>query len=140
MIKNVLIPIDGSTRSLKAVEFVNEILGKNKENIKIHLITVRDTEKEAVLPLTMDGRNEVRDRGKKLLEDASKKIDGLDITCEFIFGSPGPEILNYAEDNDIDMILMTRSTRTGLLAHVGSVTSYVVKRAKCIVGIVPEQV
>ena len=30
MIKNVLIPIDGSTRSLKAVEFLNEILGKNK--------------------------------------------------------------------------------------------------------------
>lgn len=138
MIKNILIPIDGTSRSLKAIDYVKNSLSKSRKDLKVHLITIRDTEKEAVLPLTMEGRTEVKEKGKKLLENAAKELEGIDTTSVFVFGSPGPEIINYAEENDIDMILMTRSTRTGLLAYVGSVTSYVVKRAKSIVGIVPE--
>ena len=44
----------------------------------------------------------------------------------------------YAEDNDVDIIIMAKNTKKKFTALVGSVTEHVVKRAKCIVIIIPE--
>ena len=56
----------------------------------------------------------------------------------FTFGYPGDEIVKKAKEDNIDIIVMTKSTRKGLTRMIGSVTVNVVKHAKCSVMIVPE--
>ncbi|WP_342791923.1 universal stress protein, partial [Clostridioides difficile] len=43
-----------------------------------------------------------------------------------------------AKEDNVDFIVMTKSTKKGLTRMIGSVTASVVKQAKCIVMIVPE--
>ena len=44
----------------------------------------------------------------------------------------------YFTINDVDIIIMAKNTKKKFTALVGSVTEHVVKRAKCIVIIIPE--
>ena len=60
------------------------------------------------------------------------------LSCEFGLIDPGTEIVKRAVMNSTDIIIMTKSTKKGLTRMIGSVTSYVVRNAPCIVMIVPE--
>ncbi|HBH51396.1 MAG TPA: universal stress protein [Planctomycetaceae bacterium] len=76
-----------------------------------------------------------------LKESAEKMLDGL-IPAEWAsrysvrratrLGSPGPEIVRYAEEHQIDLIVLGTHGR-GAVAHLllGSVAERVVRQAKC---------
>jgi nucleotide-binding universal stress UspA family protein len=54
------------------------------------------------------------------------------ITTNVFFGNPWPSICNYAEENEIDLIIVTTHGRTGL-GHVliGSTAERIVQHAPC---------
>ena len=70
--------------------------------------------------------------------EALKEVPEYKSETYFTFGYPGDEIVKKAKEDDIDIIVMTKSTRKGLTRMIGSVTINVVKHAKCSVMIVPE--
>ena len=132
--RKVLIPIDGTERSMHSLEFVKEIFPKG--SVDVILMNV----KELVLINEMIVSEEVKiakELGKEILEAAKKKMQGYNVETYFTFGYPADEIINKARDEDVGIIVMTQSTKRGLSRMIGSVTTSVVKKAKCIVMVVP---
>ena len=129
--KRILVPIDGTERSMYALDFIKEIFSKDS-GMEIILMNV----KELVLINEMIVSEEVK-IAKEILEAAKKKMQGYNVETYFTFGYPADEIINKARDEDVGIIVMTQSTKRGLSRMIGSVTTSVVKKAKCIVMVVP---
>ena len=132
--RKVLIPIDGTERSMHSLEFVKEIFPK--DSVEIIIMNV----KELVLINEMIVADEIKfsqELGEEILEAAKEKMKEYKTETYFTFGYPGDEIVKKATEENIGIIVMTKSTKRGLNRLIGSVTTNVVKRAKCIVMIVP---
>ena len=132
--RKVLIPIDGTERSMHSLEFVKEIFPK--DSVEIIIMNV----KELVLINEMIVADEIQfaqELGDEVLEAAKEKMKEYKTETYFTFGYPGDEIVKKANEENIGIIVMTKSTKRGLTRMIGSVTTNVVKRAKCIVMIVP---
>ena len=132
--RKVLIPIDGTERSMHSLEFVKEIFPK--DSIEIIIMNV----KELVLINEMIVAEEIKfaqELGEEILQAAKEKMKDYKTETYFTFGYPGDEIVKKANEENIGVIVMTKSTKRGLNRMIGSVTTNVVKRAKCIVMIVP---
>ena len=132
--RKVLIPIDGTERSMHSLEFVKEIFPK--DSVEIIIMNV----KELVLINEMIVADEIKfsqELGEEILEAAKEKMKDYKTETYFTFGYPGDEIIKKANEENIGIIVMTKSTKRGLTRMIGSVTTNVVKRAKCIVMIVP---
>ncbi len=132
--RKVLIPIDGTEKSMHSLDFVKEIFPK--DSVEIIIMNV----KELVLINEMIVADEIKfaqELGEEILEAAKEKMKDYNVETFFTFGYPGDEIIKKAQEENIGIIVMTRSTKRGLNRIIGSVTNSVVKRAKCIVMIVP---
>lgn len=132
--KKILLPVDGSERSRQAVELVKTLYGFDA--VEITVVIVR--EDLEVMRSAYD-LNVAKEEVKPFLDEILTQLEGYSVTERVLFGRAGEEILNYAHENDIDIIIMTKSTRSGWSRIIGSVAMHVVKYAKCIVMIVPEK-
>lgn len=130
---NLLVPIDGSDRSKQSIDWIKERYMPSE--VSVTLLIVREDwddirskeqyelDKEEVLPI---------------LRESADTLSGFSVATEVRFGRAGEEILRFAEEQEIDTIVMTKSTTPGWIQMIGSVTNHVVKYAKCVVVIVPE--
>ncbi|MEG0181650.1 MAG: universal stress protein [Peptostreptococcaceae bacterium] len=136
--QKVLIPIDGSDRSQKSLDFVLSKFSKN--NVKITLISVNDVVLTNLTnPMIIDMK--IKESQKKIdymLKDFKSKLYEYDVSTYSVFGDAGPEIIKKSIDDKFDLIVMTKSTKKNFIDSIGSVTLYVVKKSKCTVVIVPE--
>lgn len=132
--KKVLLPIDGSKRSTQAVKWVLSRYSPN--DVEIVLLIVREDYDEI---RCIESQEEAKSQCLETLEPFAKELSLYKVTKCVIFGRAGEEIVNYADSHDIDMILITKSTKEGFLQRIGSVSAHVVKYAHCEVVIVPEE-
>lgn len=119
----ILLPIDGSDRSARTVAMLKQMFSPN--DVEVTLVTV----------IAREIRSEVSQEYEKVFAAEQAKLDGfLDdlmlytVKTKILAGTPGPEIVRYAESHGIDIIMMTRSSR-GPLSKLGSVATYIVKKA-----------
>lgn len=131
--KRILVPLDGSERSMHSIDLVKELY--HPDEIELALMYVKE---DAQLFIDERSSVEAEKEMQGVVCQAVQKLEGYKIKCEVGFVDPGKEIVKCAKINDIDIIIMTKSTKKGLTRMIGSVTSYVVKHAPCIVMIVPE--
>ncbi|SCK02013.1 Universal stress protein family [uncultured Eubacterium sp.] len=131
--RKLLLPIDGSERSMKAAELVRLLY--DKEDVEVILMTVRNdcefVNEESELET-------IREESLEIFSNAEKILAGYHMKKIVDFGHIGNAILRQIEDEKITAVVMTRSTREGYFKHLGSVTSYVLKYARCLIVIVPE--
>ena len=135
MKRKVLVPIDGTERSKHSLEFIKSIFPSDK--VELIIMNV----KELVFingMIISDELTAAKEMGDRILNEALKEVPEYKAETYFTFGYPGDEIVKKAKEDDIDIIVMTKSTRKGLTRMIGSVTINVVKHAKCSVMIVPE--
>lgn len=135
MKRKVLVPIDGTERSKHSLEFIKSIFPSDK--VELIIMNV----KELVFingMIISDELTAAKEMGDRILNEALKEVAEYKSETYFTFGYPGDEIVKKAKEDDIDVIVMTKSTRKGLTRMIGSVTINVVKHAKCSVIIVPE--
>jgi len=133
--RKVLLPIDGTERSLKAVDLIKSLY--TPENVNIVLLMVREDME------TMYSEKELeksKAQLKSTLDAVAEQLPNYTVRKKVIFGRAGDQILECAEQDEIDIIVMTKSTKTGWSQRIGSVATHVVKYAKCIVMIVPENI
>lgn len=117
-IKNILVPVDGSAHANKAIEFAVDMAIQN--DATIHLLHVVETTKipkgvnEYIRSEGIKETPEVvyfENVGNQIIipaEDEAKKRGAKHIQTALIQGDPAAEIINYAEENDFDMIVMGR--------------------------------
>ena len=145
MLRNILVPVDGSEHADKAVEFGADLAGKY--GARLHLLQVllsghvpedirnlSDKEGQEEPPMAVGGgyvdaslpRDVLEDIAEKLLERAKKTAEehgAGDIECKRLNGPPSERILEHAREVDADAIVMGcrgLSDLRGLL--VGSVS------------------
>lgn len=131
--KKILVPLDGSERSIHSIELVKELY--HPDDIELTLMYVKE---DAQLFIDERSFADAEKEMQGVVCPAVEKLEGYKIRCEIGFVDPGKEIVKCATVNNIDIIVMTKSTKKGLTRMIGSVTSYVVKHTPCIVMIVPE--
>ena len=139
MYKRILVPIDGSDFAIKAQEhalFLAKTCGA-----EIVALTVVENNFINGLPLD-DEINQLNDilkeSSKELLNEFEKlNTDDIKITPVIKEGSPAKMILEVSKEEDVDLIVMGSSGKSGFDRFVmGSVADKVVNAAKCAVLIV----
>ena len=131
--KKILIPLDGTERSMHSIDLVKNLY--KKDEVEITLLYIKEDVKNMIME---DDLIAAEKDMQKMVAPAVKELAGYKLSCEFGLIDPGTEIVKRAVMNSTDIIIMTKSTKKGLTCMIGSVTSYVVRNAPCIVMIVPE--
>ena len=135
----VLIPIDGSAQSDRAVEHVAETLDPDE----VVLLNVIDpVEAGYSAAATMPGYSEEwyenrKEEAKSLFSEAKTHLEGQGVTTTTEVGRPSRTIVSYVEDHDIDHVVMGSHGRSGVTRILlGSVAESVVRRSPIPVTIV----
>lgn len=131
MYENILLPTDGSEGTEGAVEQAIDIA--ETYGATVHALYVIDLKEVNAIEHTFDTTEyteEFRSQGESVLEDLEDRAAdaGVDIETVLEEGIPHEVILDYSEDEDMDLIVMGTHGRTGLDRYlVGSVTEKVVR-------------
>jgi len=139
MYKKILVAVDGSKFAKNAVRHALSIA--KSDNAELIALSVIDNTNYLGLSSKssiFDVNDILTKESKKNLEEV-KNIVGEEISLktDIAEGSPANEIINYVEENDIDLIIMGSSGKTGLEKFLlGSVADKVVKGSKTSVLIV----
>lgn len=131
--RKILLPIDGSERSKKAIEWVKSRYSPT--DVEITILIVREDVDDM---WSQDEYEQAKLESQAMLQKNASVLSNFTVNMQFRFGRSGEEIVAFSKQNDIDTIVMTKSTKSGLLRFIGSVTTHVVKYADCVVVIVPE--
>jgi nucleotide-binding universal stress UspA family protein len=130
----VLVPTDGSEPAATAIDHglaIAEMTGA-----RVHAVNIFDVGDVAVSP-NYTPPSEVREHLESEGEAATDRIAtqarerGLDAITEVRDGFPASDILDYADEHDIDLITMGTTGRTGLTRYLlGSTTERIIRHAE----------
>jgi nucleotide-binding universal stress UspA family protein len=150
MIRKIMLAYDGSHEANQAMDMaINIAQGISAE---IYVVTIFNPFSifESFETPDVDAVNTAMDKERKKLHDiigqAIKKAEdqGIKVQSKVIEDKPGlarigPNLVNFAELMDIDLIIMGRRN-TGAINRllVGSVSNYVIQAARCAVMLVKE--
>lgn len=138
MFQKILLAADGSDHSMRAAKKAAE-LAKLSGGSKITVVYVIDgqTSKEDVLH--NPDRSVVEEKRRLRLQPVTSLFNSEDLNfkLEKLLGEPGPAIVEYANKNDFDVVIVGSRGLNGLQEMVlGSVSHKVAKRVKAPVMIV----
>jgi nucleotide-binding universal stress UspA family protein len=128
----LLIPVDGSDYSLKAVDYAVYRARESKTPIEVHLLNVQMALASVNVKLFVSAESlesYYRDEGHRALEVplARAKSTGLTVTPHIGVGDPAKIIIDYVAEKKADEIIMGSHGRGALAgAFVGSVAQKVV--------------
>jgi len=131
MFKKILVPVDGSEYSDQALQKAKAIAGAFDSEIV--LLNVIETTKSDYptnpykfsQELVKQYHNESRMISEKILGAAQAQLSGLKVTTQALEGRPADVILQYAKNNDIDLVIMGSAGIGGVRNMLGSVTRQV---------------
>lgn len=130
MFKRLLVPVDGSPHAKRAVNAAADLAARHEARIYLlHVIRDLSLPKEI---LQMIAAGEVTESRMEILQDSADIIldnardqleeAGLsDVRSDYIMGDPASKILEYAEQNGVDLIVIGHrglGPRGGLLGSV----------------------
>jgi nucleotide-binding universal stress UspA family protein len=137
MYKHVLLPTDGSEGTDAVVENAREIA--NRFDAEVHVLHVVDQRLSRLAQEYRDlgsdvgqtATDELGEVGQEAVSAVTSQLsDDISVTEAVVEGVPHEAILEYAADEDIDLIVMGTHGRTGLSRSLlGSVTERVVRSA-----------
>ena len=137
MMKNILVPVDGSEGADRAIE--KAVMLAKLCNAKVNFLYVANINQLAINAVLSDAiLDSVTKAGNVILERAREMVpEGVEKESFSDTGSPAVVVLDFAESNNIDLIVMG-SRGLGVVKGVllGSVSQYVVEQAKCPVLVV----
>ncbi len=131
--KKILFPVDLSEASRQVAPYVDLMVEKfDAESHLIHVVHLTDyySSMEEPIPSVKGYETEISNWAEgKIQQFAKANMTRSPTAAKVVVGRPGDEIINYAETEEIDLIIMAHSqSRIGKLIF-GSVARSVVKRA-----------
>lgn len=130
MYDRILLPTDGSRGNSRAVEQAIELAAQS--DARLHVLFV--VEDLPYAPEMMDGQvaARLREIGEEAISDIRQRADDAGVSVETALedGTPHQSILEYADEEGMDLIVMGTHGRSGLDRYLlGSVTERVVRGA-----------
>ena len=141
MADRVLVPIDGSEQAWNALEYAL----RERPDADVVVLNVINPMEGVYATDAMGGDywegwyDNAEERAERLFEEARDVADGMGETIEAASatGQPARTIVEYAEENDVDHIVIGSHGRSGVSRILlGSVAESVVRRASVPVTIV----
>lgn len=131
--KRILVPVDGSPRSLIALEQLKTTF--SPKAFEVVLVMVRENTGYA---LSLGEEAEIREELDKKLNSIARTIDKYSVITRSAVGRAGARVIEAAKEFGADMIVMTKSTKPGAGSTIGLTASYIIRHAQCDVMIVKE--
>jgi len=107
MYRNVLIPVDLSEKGAVAVAAATDVADPQEASVTLlHVIeTLQDVEYDELESFYQ----RIKERAEKTLGSWTDELSakGFEAGAEIVFGRRGPEILRYADEQNVDLIVMT---------------------------------
>lgn len=138
MFNKILLAADGSDHSLRAADRAIKLAQINKESV-VHIIYVVDGDDTKIDVLHHWNDSDFSQKRKELIAPVEDKMKIADVQYEtqIIHGNPGPSIVQYANSEQFDIVVIGSRGLNALQEFVlGSVSHKVAKRANCSVLIV----
>ncbi|MFI5383535.1 MAG: universal stress protein [Methanosarcina thermophila] len=142
--RQILIATDGSETANEAADFAMEMFGCS--GAKVYAVYVIDTTPYRSIPLDKIWSKETLDEFEKAGQEATSYVEkigkaaGVEVETRVLRGNPAEKIMSFAEDNNIDMIVVGSLGKGGYERIVlGSVSEKVVRHAKVPVLVVRER-
>lgn len=133
----ILIPVDGSANAQRAVEYVIANIGVLKEQPQLLLLNVQWNVAAGNVKLFIDQKTideYYREQGLAALQSARAALDAASLPYQYHIsvGTPAEVIVQYANEQGVDEIVMGRQGQGGLQALLlGSVVNKVLHLARC---------
>ena len=135
----VLVAYDNSEPAQKALQWATDE-HPGEEIILLRIIEAAGGSTSAGINLAQEKLMELQDEKQdEISEEATNVIenDDIDVRTETAIGDPAQEIVEFAEENDVDHILVGSHGRSGVSrVLLGSVAEKVVRRAPVPVTVV----
>ena len=132
MYKKILIPTDGSKASERAIGSLKHVM--NKDDGEIIVLSVAET----ITPHHFQSKRRIAELNSVIIDDAKEDAEAfknkinvdVKITTQVGEGRPSDNILEVAEKEDVDLIIIASSGKSSLdRFRLGSVAEKVVSRA-----------
>jgi nucleotide-binding universal stress UspA family protein len=133
MYKHILLAADGSENAVRAAKEAIKIASLSKETT-VEIVYVADFEKakteilhaSSAEALLIERRKKIKNVEQVLLEA------NVNYKVAILHGVPGPEIIKYANEKGVDLVVIGSRGLNGLQEMViGSVSHKVMKRVNC---------
>ncbi|ELY64072.1 universal stress protein [Natronococcus jeotgali] len=134
----VLVAYDGSAPARKAVEYAFDAHA-DEEIVLLRVVEAADGSTEAGINLLQEALRDREEKAASELADATAEIDTEDVEfrTETAVGKPEREVVSFAEEHDIDHIVIGSHGREGVSrVLLGSVAERIARRAPVPVTIV----
>lgn len=133
--KRILVPVDGSPRSLISLEQVKANF--SPKVFEIVLVMVHEN-----IGVIKDAFEEdaIRADLAEKLEIIANNLDKYLVIKKTLIGKAGPRIVECANETACDMIVLTKSTKPNHTNTIGMTASYVIRHAGCNVFVVQDKI
>ena len=122
----ILVPVDGSDNSLRAVRFLIQKASLFRDPANIHLLNVQHPFPGTLRGVHREAQKEHHDEGLRMLVDARKLLDDAGVPYEhhIVVGEAPQVIAQFVTDHGIQQVVMgTRGLGTVAGMLLGSVTT-----------------
>jgi nucleotide-binding universal stress UspA family protein len=136
--KKILAPLDGSKLAECTLEHIRAIAMGCQVPEVVLLQIIEPISRPGYLPaeLAEDTYRRAKDtaevQAKDYLSEVAESLgkEGIAVGTDIAYGLPADEILNYAKNNDVDLIIMSTHGRAGISRWVfGSVAERIVRHS-----------
>lgn len=133
----ILVAVDLSDESATVVQKAAQVAGEGTE---IHLVFVQEPMDSVYLGVVpygpvFVGLEEVEEKLKRELKDRmrelGKQFDVPESRQHLLDGNPAPEIRRFADDNDIDLVVLGTHGQKGVQLLLGSTANSVLHGVGC---------
>ena len=144
MIKNILVPVDGSDHAKRAIEYAADMSTKYDASLTLlHVMTRLGSDRvpedlreiarmEHIEATEADLLKGVASGIMDSASDHAQSHGASEVKTVIQYGNPAKTIVAYTHDNDVDLIVMGRRGLGDLASlFVGSVSHKVAQLAKC---------
>ena len=141
--KRILVPVDGSEQAHQACEFVVSEF-PDAEMVLLHVVNPAEAgySAQASIPsFSEEWYEQQRDQAEALFaeirDDVAERDVGVEVSSDIEVGKPVSVIVEYAENEEVDQIVMGSHGRSGVSrVLLGSVAETVVRRSPVPVTVV----
>lgn len=132
--RNIVIATDGSENSQRAISYGIEIA--KLSGATVHALYVVDTVSFSSIPMDAGWESmydTLKNEGEKAISEVKErgKVSGVEVREVLLEGHPSNEIIDFAEKNNADLIVVGTLGKTGLDRFLmGSVAEKVVRGSK----------
>ena len=138
MYKKILIPTDGSKSSHEEIKRAERLIDSEGEIIILAVA-------KKLTPTRFESKTKIAKFNERMKLEAKKNAQDMKnklntpawVRCEIVVGAPADTIIQVAQDENVELIIISSSGKSGVKILIGSVAQRVIKQAECDVLMIP---